>query len=126
MSRARWLIAALLCLPLPVGAQDPEWKLLTCTVEYPAEMRGNVMAIYFSESGQVRVHGTQHRATVNSAEIRFCLPATGAQSLTWYAASRTSGKLLGIPLPSSVECCQTNTIHLVTGRCTPEGVKPKF
>jgi hypothetical protein len=114
MTRARWLIAALLCVPLPVGAQEPEWMAIACTVESPAETRGTFMTIYFLERGQVRFNGKQYPATVNNAEIRFCLTAMGKQLPTCYKVSRTSGMLLGIPQPL-VDCC--TDIHLVTGRC---------
>jgi hypothetical protein len=72
---SRLLIAALLSLPLPAGAQSTaEWKAIGCAVEAPDMMRGTVLTFYFTESGQIRLEqdGRPSPATVTSAEIRYC------------------------------------------------------
>ena len=53
MIRPRAFIAALLCLPLPAGAQSIEWKAIACTAENPEVVRGNAVTIYFADSGQL-------------------------------------------------------------------------
>ena len=115
MIRVRALIAALLCLPLPVGAQSVQWKVIACTAETPEVVRGNAETIYFTDSGQVHFEGTQYPATVNSAEIRFCFTyVTGRQGC--YMISRLSGRFT-ITMTGSGR---------INGSCTPEDQKPKF
>ena len=111
----RALIAALLCLPLPAGAQSIQWKAIACTTENPEVVRGNAVTVYFTESRQVHFEGTQYPATVNGAEIRFCFTyVTGRQSC--YMISRISGRFT-ITMTGSGK---------INGSCTPEGQKPKF
>ena len=111
----RALIAALLCLPLPAGAQSIEWKAIACTAENPEVVRGNAVTVYFTESGQVQFEGTQYPASVNSAEIRFCFTyVTGRQGC--YVISRISGRFT-ITMTGSGR---------INGNCTREDQKPKF
>jgi hypothetical protein len=115
MINLRALIAALLFLPLPAGAQSLQWKAIACTVENPEVVRGNAATIYFTESGQVNFEGTQYPAAVNSVEIRFCFTyVTGRQGC--YMISRLSGRFT-ITMTGSGR---------INGSCTPEGEKPKF
>jgi hypothetical protein len=122
MIRIPWLIAALLCLPLPAGAQEPRWKALACTIEHPNSKRGNVLTIYFAESGQVRFIGSQYPATVTSAEINFCVPI-GTSGKVCYTVSRLSGRF-----SASAEIGFQSMIGMTkfNGSCIPEGAKPKF
>ena len=111
----RAIIAALLWLPLPAGAQSVQWKAIACTAENPEVVRGNAVTIYFTESGQVHFEGTQYPAAVNSAEIRFCFTyVTGRQGC--YVISRISGRFT-ITMTGSGR---------INGNCTREDQKPKF
>jgi hypothetical protein len=116
MIRTRWLIPALLCVPLPAGAQAPEWKAIACTVENPESARGDVLTIYFLESGQVHFRGRQRPASVNTAEIHFCYLTDNAKQ-GCYTISRISGRFTFAISGSSAS---------VNGGCIPEGTKPKF
>jgi hypothetical protein len=121
--RTYLLIATLLCLPLPAGAQEPLWKALACTIEHPHSQRGSVLTIYFAESGEVRFNGSQYPATVTSAEINYCLPI-GPSGKVCYTVSRLSGRF-----SASAEIGFQGILIGKTkfkGTCLPEGTKPKF
>src|SRR3979409_2241359 len=66
------LCTALLCGSLSAIAQSPEWKAVSCTVEAPESMQGEVLTFYFTETGQVRYRDALHRGTVTSPEVHFC------------------------------------------------------
>jgi hypothetical protein len=122
MTRANLLIAALLCLPLPVGAQSPEWKAIACTVEAPESERGTIITIYFADNGQVRLGENQYPATVTSAEIRFSFPfGDGGGGKVYYTISRISGRFAMSGNPGRL-----GSFFSVNGTCMPEGAKPKF
>jgi hypothetical protein len=122
MRRAHWLIAALLCLLAPASAQEPEWKVIACTVENPERQRGTGITIYFAESGQVRFGGKQHPATVTRAEIQFCSASadTAINTKVCYSISRISGRFNGSSIGS------VGGVLIFNGSCVPEGQQPKF
>jgi hypothetical protein len=51
---AHVLIAAVACLPFPVGALSDQWKAIACTAENPTFTRGETVTIHFTENGQVQ------------------------------------------------------------------------
>jgi hypothetical protein len=108
MIRLFALIAALLCLPLPAGAEDIQWKAIACTADSPDTLRGLILTFYFSDSGQVHFKGTQYPATITSAEIDFCVSPGHC-----YTISRISGRF-------------SAGAGVMSGACIPEGQKPKF
>jgi hypothetical protein len=119
MTRPDLLKVALLCLPLPVCAQSPEWKAIACTVEEPALMRGEVLTFYFTESGQFRHHGdVPQTADITSAEIHYCYPVEDGQAC--FTISRISGRFSFLGMASKLG------VHRMSGSCIPEGQKPKF
>jgi hypothetical protein len=112
MIRLRVLAAALLCLPLPAGAQAVQWKAIACIVETPDFMRGVVLKFYFSDSGKVHIKGIEYPATITPAEISFCFSLSNGQ--TCYTISRITGRFSAIAL------------GVMSGTCTSEGQHPNF
>jgi hypothetical protein len=91
------LAPLLLCLPTMLRAQSPEWKEIVCTIDTPANLRGLVMPISFSENGKINYNGTQSSGAVTSTTIRFCYADKNSKQ-SCLAISRVSGRFtLTIP-----------------------------
>jgi hypothetical protein len=94
--------------------QSPEWKELYCTPESPDYLRGSVIPVYFSETGQVSLFRKHYPATVTGDQIYFCYhPLDDVQAC--YDISRNTG-----------EFSFSNPSGKVTGTCYAEAEGPEY
>jgi hypothetical protein len=112
---SRTLIAVLLWLPLPAGAQYIPYKAITCTYERPGSKRGEVFRFDFSESGYVLYVAKEHLASVTHTKIMFCVPLFPPD--VCYTISRISGRF---------DATAMDEPKHMNGSCVPEAAKLKF
>jgi hypothetical protein len=84
-------------------------------------MRGEILTVYFTESGFVRHGNAQQAATVTSAEIHYCWDSDSKQgkSMACCTISRISGRF-------SLVITGTTVMTRASGSCMAESQKPKF